>query len=264
MAVDPNNAMGFLHDPSERRRMLPPANLYAPGRMLHDLLVYDNPPESPAYDPDAQRLMQLSSLPSVEGLLSRGRGALEGGVDEIQSLIGRVRGRIRGQEGREEVETLVHKHFPANAHIAILANIGRESSYNPHAVNRSSGAEGLFQFLHSSIKGPYKEWLKFNDREDDAESQVMFVSDLIYGNKARGFVNPTKWKGNRDSASDTIGEKSGREIRDAFKGGWREGVVKFRERFERPENPEIEDRKRIEIGKEWARKYYGPPGGGLL
>jgi len=257
MAVDPNNAMGFLHDPTERRRVLPPDNLYASGRKLHDLLGFDNPPESPAYDTDAQQLMQMSALPSFEGLLGKGEDALRSGQREMESLIGRVRGKFRGQEGKEEVENYVHKHFPANAHIAILANIGRESSYNPHAVNRKSGAEGLFQFLHSSIKVPYKEWLKFNDRKDDAESQVMYTSDLIYGNKARGFVEPTKWKGDRDSAIDTIGVKSGREIRDSFKGGWREGVRKFRERFERPENPELEDKKRIEIGTEWADKYYG-------
>ena len=180
---------------------------------------------------------------------------------KVGGLLEKVETKISKPSNMTTVESLVKEIFPENARIPILANIEQESSYNWEA--KRGRAEGLFQLRDvKSLKTPYAEYLKYNDLEDSAKSQLTFVRDMLYGNTATGFSTPTHWKGDNDTERATIGAGHGRAIRSAFKDGWAEGTDAFIRRFERPVSEFTykagEKRKRkqqAQIDKEWEAEY---------
>ena len=187
--------------------------------------------------------------------------ALTSAYAKAEGLLGKVETKVWENPNRKGVEALVKKIFPKNAWIPILANIEQESSYNWEA--KRGKAEGLFQFRdEESFKTPYAEYLKHNKLEDSAKSQLTFVRDMLYGNKATGFPTATHWKGANDTERPTIGSGHGANIRDAFKTGWAEGTNVFMREFERPVSDWIytrgEEPKRKpteQVNREWEAEH---------
>ena len=187
---------------------------------------------------------------------------LSAGLAKGQGLLGKVETRLGKEGNRGDVETLVKKIFPKNAWVPILANIEQESSFNWEA-GKGSRAEGLFQFRHNkAFKEPYAEYLEYNKLEDSAKSQLTFVRDMLYGNKATGFPNKTLWKGDNDTERPTIGSGHGDNIRKAFETGWEEGTDVFMREFERPvsdwiyiEGEEPKRKEQEQINREGEAEY---------
>jgi len=186
----------------------------------------------------------------------------ESASSKVGGLLEKVETKISKPSNRTTVESLVKEIFPENARIPILANIEQESSYNWEA-GKGSRAEGLFQLRHvQGLKIPYAEYLEHNNLEDSARSQLTFVRDMLYGNKATGFPDETLWKGGNAAARDTIGPGHGKNILKAFETGWAEGTDEFMRKFERPvsdwiytRGEEPKRKRQAQIDKEWEAEY---------
>ena len=124
--------------------------------------------------------------------------------------------------------------YNKNAIAGIMANIDVETggTFDPMQQQQLSGGgigrgRGLFQIeVGNPLYNAYADFLKNNEKENTADSQVEFMHETVYG----------KYQG-------VIGEGHAKQLRKVFEEGDAEQTTKeFMKRWERPSKPHTERR----------------------
>lgn len=150
-------------------------------------------------------------------------------------------------------ETFADRGYSRESTAGMLGNIQAESGFDPNAINASSGATGLAQWLPAS---KISNWLDANGHGDmdmmGEEAQILMLADGVAAGDGWNNYYVESYRG---EGYQTVGDS----LYDTWKGtdDPRAAAVAWMDGFERPGHTSTEARRRAEYAAAWYESING-------